>query len=106
MFISFCVSKKNKDQINFAEEFGNLFGLIFQITDDILDQEKDFNYLGKTPGKDIKQGKSTLLSNYSKKKLRYFCKKKFYEFKLKNIDYINQNPILEVLLNFYINKII
>ena len=63
----YILAKKNIKEINFAEEFGKLFGLIFQIIDDILDDEGDFKSLGKTPGKDKKQGKCTLLSIGNKK---------------------------------------
>ena len=40
---------------------------MFQIIDDILDETKDFKFLGKTPGKDKKQGKSTLISSNGKR---------------------------------------
>ena len=58
----FILAKKSNKDVKFAEDFGKVFGLIFQITDDILDVEQDFKMLGKTPGKDKQQGKSTLLS--------------------------------------------
>ena len=58
----FILGKKNNKDIKFAEEYGNLFGLKFQILDDINDETKNFIFLGKTPGKDKKQGKSTLVS--------------------------------------------
>jgi farnesyl diphosphate synthase/geranylgeranyl diphosphate synthase type II len=35
-------------------------GLAFQIADDVLDLTSDAATLGKTPGKDVAQGKSTL----------------------------------------------
>ena len=55
----FILADKSKKEIKFAYDFGQIFGLLFQITDDLLDNEKDFKSLGKTPGKDKKQGKST-----------------------------------------------
>ena len=39
------------NDINFSIKFGELFGLIFQITDDILDEEEDFKLLGKNSWK-------------------------------------------------------
>jgi len=41
------------------ERFGRRIGLLFQITDDILDRTGDAEHLGKTVGKDEAQGKAT-----------------------------------------------
>ncbi len=39
--------------------FGGLYGMLFQMTDDILDVEGSLETLGKTPGKDATGGKLT-----------------------------------------------
>lgn len=44
--------------------FGENLGLLFQLTDDILDVEGDFDQLGKSIGKDAKEGKFTAVSCY------------------------------------------
>ena len=44
------------------EKFGNHIGLAFQVTDDILDVEGTSKALGKTPGKDAKENKSTYVN--------------------------------------------
>ena len=44
--------------------FGRDLGLLFQITDDILDVDGDFETLGKSIGKDDKDGKYTSVSVY------------------------------------------
>ncbi|WP_456399822.1 polyprenyl synthetase family protein [Mesoaciditoga sp.] len=44
------------------EEAGYSFGLSFQILDDVLDLTSTFEKMGKTPHKDDKQQKSTLVS--------------------------------------------
>jgi farnesyl diphosphate synthase len=44
------------------ERYSAAIGLGFQITDDILDTSTDIALLGKTPGKDAAQGKSTYVS--------------------------------------------
>ncbi len=44
------------------EEFGNHFGLVFQIVDDLLDIEGDPAQLGKSIGKDAEAGKATFPS--------------------------------------------
>ncbi len=43
----------------FFREYGEKIGLLFQITDDILDEEGSATELGKTPGKDKSMGKLT-----------------------------------------------
>ena len=44
------------------EEFGEQYGLLFQITDDILDFEGDEAVLGKSTGKDSKSNKLTYVT--------------------------------------------
>ena len=43
-------------------EYSNCLGLLFQITDDILDVTGTIEELGKTPGSDVRQHKSTYVS--------------------------------------------
>ena len=45
-------------------EFSQKFGLLFQITDDILDVKGSAQLLGKTPGKDAAFGKITYVTKY------------------------------------------
>jgi len=44
--------------------FANAYGMLFQITDDILDFEGDSSVLGKTAGKDAEEGKITFVTVY------------------------------------------
>ena len=44
------------------DRFASLSGLLFQIVDDLLDAEQDSATLGKTAGKDAKQGKATFVT--------------------------------------------
>lgn len=44
--------------------FGRDLGYLFQLTDDILDIEGDFSELGKSVGKDVKEGKYTAVEIY------------------------------------------
>ncbi len=46
------------------ENYGEKIGLLFQVTDDILDETATLSQLGKTPGKDRKQHKLTYPSVY------------------------------------------
>ena len=54
----------NADQAKYATymTYANCLGLLFQITDDILDVTGTIEELGKTPGSDIRQDKSTYVS--------------------------------------------
>ena len=54
----------NTDQAKYAAymTYANCLGLLFQITDDILDVTGTIEELGKTPGSDIRQDKSTYVS--------------------------------------------
>tara|TARA_Y100000590_G_scaffold437818_1_gene559897 strand:- start:136 stop:1032 length:897 start_codon:yes stop_codon:yes gene_type:complete len=99
----FIIAKRNKEEIKFARDFGNLYGLIFQILDDIYDETENFKKLGKTPGKDKAQGKSTLISNIGKEKAISYCYDSLYEFIEKNKNYFTKWQILEeiMLYSFY-----
>jgi geranylgeranyl diphosphate synthase type II len=46
------------------ESYGQNLGLAFQVTDDILDATGDSETLGKTPGKDERDGKPTYATMY------------------------------------------
>lgn len=54
----------NPEQLLALEKFATLYGLVFQITDDILDVEGEFADLGKPVGSDVRNGKVTYVSAY------------------------------------------
>ena len=54
----------DRDYFEELNEYGTLLGLLFQITDDILDVESSFNVLGKTPNKDEKSEKASAVKVY------------------------------------------
>ena len=54
------VGKKN--YFNKFYNIGSDIGLLFQITDDLLDLKGDSKKLGKKTKKDVKKGKATLIS--------------------------------------------
>ncbi|HKI84322.1 MAG TPA: polyprenyl synthetase family protein [Candidatus Krumholzibacteria bacterium] len=51
-----------------AQEAGVRLGIAFQIVDDILDETASAQELGKSPGKDQKQGKLTILRAHGKQR--------------------------------------
>ena len=101
---SFCcaapliMGRKNKKDIEFAKQYGIFFGLIFQIIDDYLDEVSNFDKIGKTPGKDRKQGKNTLIKYINKEKVIPFCEKKILQFIKNNNKYFSKWNILEDIL--------
>ena len=88
----FILKDKSKTDIQFAKEYGMLFGLIFQVIDDLIDEIGTFKKIGKTPGKDSKQGKSTLLGLIGEKQVINLCKNKINNFANKHKRRLNQNP--------------
>ncbi len=101
----FILKYKSKKDIKFAKEFGMLYGLIFQIIDDLIDEFGAFEKIGKTPGKDIKQGKSTLLQLIGRKKVIELCRNKINTFIKKNNYKLKQSPLLIELLELSINRV-
>lgn len=58
-----CILSGNKNYIEF-DRFGKRLGLLFQMTDDILDVVGSFDALGKSIGKDIAENKLTCIRLY------------------------------------------
>ena len=56
------LANKNKSELKLMSKFGEDIGLLFQITDDLLDRKGKKEKIGKSTGKDKKKGKSTLIS--------------------------------------------
>lgn len=54
----------DENLIAILKEFGKNLGILFQITDDILDVTGDFEKMGKTLGKDADDGKLSAVSLY------------------------------------------
>ncbi len=58
-----CILSGNKNYIE-LDRFGKLLGLLFQMTDDILDVVGEFDALGKSVGKDKGKNKLTCIRLY------------------------------------------
>lgn len=55
---------QGKEYFDKLSEYANSLGVMFQITDDILDEEGDFSLIGKTPKKDENADKLTAVKTY------------------------------------------
>lgn len=62
LLMASCVA--NKKYFNLLNEFGNNLGVMFQITDDVMDVEGTLESIGKTPNKDKTVNKLTSISIY------------------------------------------
>ncbi len=100
----FIISNKSKSDLIFAKKYGEIFGLVFQIIDDLLDETANYNKLGKTPGKDKRQGKSTILNYMKKKDVKIYCNKIVNNFIKKNKKKFNKWKILQIILFGIINR--
>ena len=101
----FILKDKSKTDIQFAKEYGMLFGLIFQVIDDLIDEIGTFKKIGKTPGKDVKQGKSTLLGLIGERQVISLCKNKINNFVNKHKKKINKYPLILNLLEFGMRRL-
>ena len=106
---SFCcmvpaiIKNKNVSTIKFFETIGSEIGLLFQITDDLIDYRGDTKRVGKKTKKDQKQGKANLISllGYNNTviyadKLRFKIQKKLKSYGKKSNSLIKT---LEYILN-------
>ena len=101
----FIIKNETIKRIQFSKNYGSVFGTIFQITDDILDEINSFKEIGKTPGKDKKQGKRTLLSVIGKIKAINFCEELAENFISNYKKEFTSYPILKEILFNSIQKL-
>ena len=64
------IAGASEAQLNAIGQYGELYGALFQMTDDILDVEGDFEGMGKTLGKDEAENKLTYISLYGMDKAK------------------------------------
>lgn len=62
------IAELEDEQLDKVCEYGRQLGLLFQITDDMLDVTATAEELGKTPGKDLNSHKCTYVSFYGVEK--------------------------------------
>ncbi len=70
-----AVAKKSKKEKKFLSILGEEIGLLFQLTDDFLDNKGSAKLVGKPVKKDNKKGKSTLLKLMGEKKAYLYANK-------------------------------
>lgn len=94
-------------QLKAMEKFGDIVGLAFQITDDLLDVTGDVATLGKTPGKDQAANKATWVAVFgvdgAREKLQILENEGKNLLKAEGLSYAD-GPILESLLEMAIHR--
>jgi len=67
------IGEANEDELTAIQSFAAKLGLLFQITDDLLDVTQETASLGKTAGKDVAAAKATYPSHYGVEKSHEFA---------------------------------
>jgi geranylgeranyl diphosphate synthase type II len=100
---AFIAGAKEED-VQRLEKFGQLIGLAFQVSDDILDVEGSSEKLGKKTGSDASNNKSTFVSCYGLDKSKEMAKSIIKE--AQNIIdlYGNKGLLLKELSNYIIER--
>ncbi|HEY9731751.1 MAG TPA: farnesyl diphosphate synthase [Drouetiella sp.] len=98
----------NEKQLIDLKRFGEILGLAFQITDDLLDVTGDISTLGKTPGKDEAAQKATWVRLFgidgSRQRLKELESEGLQILDSKNIEN-GSAPALTELLKYAINRV-
>ncbi|MDF2520619.1 MAG: polyprenyl synthetase family protein [Clostridia bacterium] len=93
-----------EDDIIRIEEFGQLIGMAFQISDDILDVEGSLDKLGKNTGSDANNNKSTFVSLYGLDKSKELAKSTVEQAQNIISLYGNRGLLLKELSNYIIER--
>ena len=92
----------NKKLLDEGKLYSKNLGLIFQITDDILDARSNFKTLGKKTNKDIK--KNHLLNHISFDQAYTICSDLIYECTNKKNFFGEKNPFFKKFLDFLLER--
>jgi len=107
---SFCcaapaiIKKKNKKEIKFFEILGSNIGLLFQITDDLIDFKSDSKKAGKKTGKDQKKGKATLISLLGYRNAVKYCDKIILNINKSLKKYGSNSKNIKETLDYILNR--
>jgi geranylgeranyl diphosphate synthase type II len=93
------IAQQTDEKIGKLRQIGRNFGLAFQIRDDILDVTANFDEIGKTPGKDLLEEKSTYVSLLGLDKAKQQLTEKLSEAKrqLTSLSLTDSRRILEMI---------
>ena len=107
---SFCcvaplmIKKMRKKEIFEFENIGADIGLLFQLADDLIDNKGSLFVAGKKTGKDIKQGKATLISLLGYKNTIKYADKLIFKINNKLKKYGTKSKNLSNTLDYILNR--
>ena len=107
---SFCcvapliIKKKSKKEIMKFENIGADIGLLFQVTDDLIDHKGSLLVAGKKTGKDKKKGKATLISLLGHKNTIKYANKLIFKINNKLKRYGPKSKNLAETLDYILNR--
>ena len=106
MYCGARIATNDNETLNAAMQYGTYLGLAFQAIDDILDITSTDEVLGKTSGKDLVQGKATVVKALGLEKARAWAQEMTTE-GTKSIETVRENrsTVLEELARWMVRRI-
>ena len=107
---SFCcvapaiIKKKSSKEIKFFENIGSGIGLLFQISDDLIDFNGNSKIAGKKTGKDQKKGKATLISLLGHRNAIKYCNKIIFNTNKNLTRYGPNSKNIKETLDYILNR--
>ena len=102
--IACIIAQVGEEDLKRLDRYGYLFGMVFQIIDDILDIEGEEKSLGKTTGKDLKTNKITYPAVYGLEKSKAEAQKMMEEANEILSHYGDKALHLKLLNNFIVSR--
>ena len=110
MLFSFCcaapaiIKNKKNSEIKFFENIGLHIGLLFQISDDLIDHKGNSKIAGKKTGKDKKKGKATLISLLGYNNAVKYCDNLFININKKLQKYGSNSKKIKKTLEYILKR--
>ena len=98
------IKNSNVKKINNFEAIGSDLGLLFQISDDLIDYKGDSKKVGKKTKKDNKLGKATLISLLGYKKTVIYSEKLRKKIQKKIMKYGQRSKNLSETINYILKR--
>lgn len=98
------IAETNENELNAITKYASNLGLLFQITDDLLDITQTTEILGKTAGKDLTSEKSTYPSFYGIEETRKLAEKVHNEAIEALVEIGKSTSLLKDLADFILNR--